>query len=80
MPEGQQLFTTPRRGGEIARRAGVPNSAGGRNTVPEGQQLLITPRHAAKMCAAQASKKEASTHALTSFNCNALSVGNGDLS
>ena len=36
MPAGQQIFTTPRRKGEIARRAGVPSSAGGHNLLMSG--------------------------------------------
>ena len=37
MPEGQQEEFTSRSLGEIARRAGVPNSAGGRNNKPKGR-------------------------------------------
>ena len=50
MPAGQKKPITPppwkrnaRRIGGIARRAGVPNFAGGRNSVPAGQKKPITP-------------------------------------
>ena len=75
----------PRRGrspitGPALLRAAQASQASpeGERVCPQGSKYSQLTDGEAKSRAAQASKKEASTHALTSFNCNAIGVGNGD--
>ncbi len=61
-PQGRNnQKNSPRRAGEIARRAGVPNFAGGRNQAPAGQQCRPQKREQTSRPAPCVIQKESAT-------------------